>query len=45
MEKQPLSFDEEEEDVKCNGSGILFVACAEEEKYRTAQEAISDLMK
>ena len=45
LEKQPLPFDKEEEEVKCNNSGALFVACSDEEKARTEQKSISALMK
>ena len=45
MEKQPLSFEKEEEEVKCNSSRASFVARAKEEKARAAQDYISALMK
>ena len=45
MEKQPLSFEKEEDEVKCNDSGASFVAGIKEEKARAVQEAISVLMK
>ena len=40
-----MPFDKEEEEVKCNDIGTLFVTCAEEEKARSIQEAIYTLMK
>ena len=45
VEKQPLSFEKEDEDVKRNNSGALSVACAEEEKSRSVQDAIYALTK
>ena len=45
VEKQPLSFENEEEEVKCDDSGASFVVRAEEDTARDVQEDISALMK
>ena len=37
VENQPLLFEKEEEEVKCDDSGVSFVACAEDEKARVVQ--------
>ena len=34
MEKKYLSFEKEEEEVKCNDNGTSFLVCTEEEKSR-----------